>query len=180
MLLKHWLLFIPQYYTDEMDLLLNDGENYYVKYLPYDREFNDDNETVNSLSIEHGVHDATTIEEVYLKLGYKEVVFSSDLISGILIHLKTATSAAEKERIVTQLKALLQTAIDVNTALGVQKYDIEKITDELFGQFPDIFKGVDSFKLQEPQPLQPQQVGMKLTAGGETAQPPVPPPQVQQ
>lgn len=157
-ILLHWLVCIPQYYTEEMDFLLNDGQDFYVRYVPYDRQFNTDITTVAALSVEYGIHGARTIEEVFIKMGYKDVVFVSDIIGGYNIVIKTATGIGDREKTVTQLNTLLKSWSEINKAVGYQAYDLVKLGADIGRQFPDVIKNVEEYKLPPPQQVVPGQV----------------------
>lgn len=153
--LKHWLACIPQYYTEEMDLLIGDKEDDFVKYLPYDRQWNEDISTVAKESIKLGIQGAS-LEEIYKKAGYVDVVFVSDIIGGYDIEIKTAMSVGDRETLIGQFNMVLKTMMDVNKVLGREAWDIEKLSGDLLKEFPDIVKDVESYKKQEEQAPEPQ------------------------
>jgi len=170
-ILEHWLACITQYYTEEMDFLLNDGQTFFVKYVPYDREFNTDTSTVAELAVANGVPQAQTIEEVYQLIGYKEVVFVSDIIGRFNITLKTASAAGDREKVVTQLNTLLGTLSGINQSLIAQgqqpKFKVAKLGEDILQQFPDVIKNAEEYIIEEAPQLptaipneQPPAVGM--------------------
>lgn len=155
-ILKHWIVCIPQYYTEEMEMLLSGKEEdeQYVIYLPYDRQFNDDISTVKDLSVKHGIYGESTIEGIYQKLGYEDVVFVSDLVQGYDIVIKTATSAGDKEKIITQLNDVTTTLLNINKTLPAPYFNLGKLGEEILRQFPDIIKNVDDYVMQQA-PINP-------------------------
>ena len=160
-ILESWLACIPQFYTDEMDLLLNDGEDFFVRYVPYNREFNTDTATVSKLSVQNGISGATTIEEVYLKMGYRRVVFVSDIIGRYNLEIKTAYGGTERQKIVDTFLKVINLLNEQNVYLaksGQQpKWDTNTAIEDVLRQFPEIVKNVDTYKLQT-QPIMAAQV----------------------
>lgn len=155
--LEHWIACIPQYYTEELDLLMNDGEDFYVKFLPFDREFNDNMETVVDISTKEGITGAQTLEEVYAQLGYRDTIFVSDLIGRFVFTLRTASAADDREKTLKQLTLALDALIKVNEAAGYQAWDVVEFGAEILRQFPTAVKDVDTYRKPEPQP-QPTQM----------------------
>lgn len=167
-LLEHWMCCIPQYYTDELDLLMNSRQDdFYVKYLPFDREFNNDIPTVADLSTKEGISGAMTIEEVYLKAGYQDVIFASDLVGEFLFTIKTATAASDRDKILKQLTLALDALIKVNEAVGYPAYNLVDFGEEIIRQFPEVIKDIDSIK----NPAPPPQPGVPGQAPGAPAAP---------
>lgn len=164
-LLKSWLSDIPQFYTEEMDLLLNDGEDFNVKYIPYSRDINDNATFVADYAVKNGVMDAITVEEVFLKLGYQEVVFVSDLMGGYDLEIKTSNAYEEKLETIDQYnKAIAAARQDNVDAVAVGQsppWDLTKLTEELLRQFSDIISNVDDYK----NPVQPAMPGMPAQPG---------------
>lgn len=177
--LKHWLACIAQYYTDEMDMLLNDGEDYMVRFVPYDRQFNTDVSTVAELSVNNGISGAQTIEAVYLQMGYKEVIFVSDIIGGYNIEIKTATGVGDRQTMIDQLNVLIKTWSEINATLGYQAFDLVKAGEELGRQFPDAIKNIDEYIKPPPAPAgipgMPPEAGGQPPAPGASAIPAIPP-----
>ena len=155
-ILKHWIVCIPQYYTEEMEMLLSgkDEDEKYVIYLPYDRQFNNDISTVKDLSVKYGIFGETTIEGIYKKLGYEDVIFVSDLVQGYDIVIKTATSAGDKEKIITQLNDVITTLMNINKTLPAPYFNVGKLGEEMLRQFPDIIKNVDDY-IEQQAPVNP-------------------------
>lgn len=178
-ILKHWLVCIPQYYLEQMDIMLEDDTEEDIKYLPFDREFNLDVPTIAKLSVENGVSGATTVEEVFLKQGYKDVVFVSDLIGGYDISIKTINGITDREKEFNQFKIAIDLCISVNNqnkTIGLPPtYDIGKLTDEALRLFPDIIKTVEEFHFKMEQQTLPAPGGGMGTPSPE--QPPMTPPE---
>jgi len=157
-LLDSWLACIPMFYTEEMDLLLTDGEDNFIKYLPYPRSFNGKRETILEVAMENGVEvkQGDTLETLYKTLGYQDVVFIDEILGRYNIEIKTAVSVGERQKVVAQFNLVLNTWITVNQSLAAvgmpPKYDIGKLADEMARQFPDLIKNVEEFYLPQGQP----------------------------
>lgn len=152
--LHFWKTAIPALYSEELDLLLNDGTNKDVKFLPYDRAKNTDSTLVAQKSVEEGVTtDTRTLEDVYLKAGYGDVVFMSDLIGNFDISIKTALAFLDRNNMIKQYEKAIQVAMqenNINVSMGKPpKWDISKLTEELLTQFTDIIEDIDDYKLDE-------------------------------
>lgn len=157
-ILKHWLVCIPQYADEEMDVYLNDKNDTDIKFLPWDRQFNEHLPTVSKISAKNGINGETTIEAVYKKMGYKEVIFASDLVGGYDVVFRTATAASDKVKMWKQYNALLDTLMNINNHLRIigkpPVYDVEELGDEALRLFPDMVESPENYKLP-PQPIMP-------------------------
>ncbi len=155
--LEHWLCCIAYYYSDELDLLITDGEDYYAKFIPFTRDYNDNAKIVAEYAAKEGMLEGTTtVEEVYLKKGYKNVVFVSDIINNFKISIKTATSEADQKEIIREFREVI---LDMDTANKVlmemgqpARYDTAELRKDLLRQFPKIIENPDNYIL-EPQPI---------------------------
>ena len=152
-ILEHWLACFPQYYTEEMDLKLNDGqkEEFYVKFLPYIRKFNTHTPTVSKLAIANQQYQAQTLEEIYIGLGYRDVVFVDDVIGDYDVIIKTSSYGAEMNQMLAEFgKAveLMMGANAFNMSIGKPpEWDISKLSEEMLLQFPQIIKNTDDYKM---------------------------------
>lgn len=157
-MLEHWLACFPQYYSDELDLLITDNEDYYTKFIPYTREFNTDTKLVAEYSVREGVlnDQVTTIEDVFKAKGYKNVVFVSDIINRFGIVIKTATARADEMELIKEFREVVDDMEKANAALiatgQFPMYDVAKLRGELLRQFPDIIESPDNYILKPPQP----------------------------
>lgn len=174
-LLKSWLSAIPQLYTEEIDYLLDDGTNRDVKFLPFNRDFNSNATMVAKYAVKEGVMDAQTLEDVYLKLGYSDVVFVSDLIGSYDLVIKTALGFTDRLDTIRQYQTAIQTAIGDNTyrmQTGMTPiWDVSKLTEELLRQFDEIIDDVEEYKLQQ-MPTQPMGVPGSVPPGAMQGAPP--------
>lgn len=173
--LESWLACIPQFYTDEMDILLNDGEDYHVKYVPYVREFNTDPLTIEKIKQQTGA-DGQSIEEVYLNYGYKKVIFVSDIIGRYNIILKTATASSERKMLVDKFMEIIKTMGEANkmsvAVKGAPVWDVNKPIEDVLRQFPEIVKNPDEYKIKIPeQPLMPPKMTPPEQMGQATGAP---------
>lgn len=153
--LERWLACIPHFYSDELDILITDNEDYYTKFIPYTREYNDNAKVVAEYATREGVQDpkVTTIEDVFLAKGYKNVVFVSDIINGFKISIKTVTGVAERKELIEQFREVIVDMDNANKVLvemGQQpKYDTPKLREELLRQFPDIIQDPEDYILDQ-------------------------------
>jgi len=142
----------PIFYTESLDLLLNDNEKY-VKYLPYPREINQNATWVANFAVKEGVMDAKTVEEVFLKSGYKDVVFVDDIIGSYDIEIKTVTSYDERLALIGEYKEAIASCQSINNYLisigKTPKFDVEKLTEEYLRQFPEVIGDIDDYILEE-------------------------------
>lgn len=154
-LLEHWMNCIPLYYTEELDFLLNDG-NEQVKFIPYSREFNENAKLVAEYAVREG-STGKTIEEVFFNVGYQDVVFVSDLVGGYDIKIKTGLAAMDTQEIIRQY----QVAIAMCDADNIQKiqmgqpppWDSTKLREEMLRQFPDIIEDPEEYKMPIAPPM---------------------------
>lgn len=152
-ILEHWLACFPQYYTEDMDLKLNDGqrEEFYVKFLPYIRKYNTHTPTVAKLASANQQLQANTLEEIYLGMGYKDVVFVDDIIGDYDIIIKTSTIGTEINQLLKEFREAVAIMMSVNQnqmALGLPpEWDIAKLSEDILLQFPQIIKNVDDYKM---------------------------------
>ena len=168
-LLSSWLSDIPQFYTEELDFLLNDGEDFDVKYLPYSRDINENATFIADYAVKNGVMDAKTVEDVFLKLGYQEVVFVSDLLGGYDLEIKTSNAYEEKLETIQQfdkaIAAARQDNVDAVAQMKPAPWNITKLTEELLRQFSDIITNVDDYKNPEQPAVVPGMSGMPGMTG---------------
>jgi len=164
-ILENWMSAIPQLYTDEMDYLLNDGTNKSVKFIPYNREMNENAKLVADYAVKNGAmgQNIRTIEDVFLFIGYSDVVFVSDLVGNFDLTIKTSLAYLDREDMLRQYQLALVQAREDNAqliAMGqMSKWDTSKLTEELLRQFNDIIEDIEEYKLEMPaqQPIQPMQ-----------------------
>ncbi len=157
-ILEHWLTCIPLYYTEELDLLLNDGDDYYVKWLPYDRESsNYDTGLIAKVSTEEGItiEGRISLEDLYKKAGYKDVVFSSDIVSRVDLKLKTTASPEERQKLVQQFGVAVKIIMLVNQELMRQGranegFDVAQLGEDMLGLFPDLIKDIEDYRMKIP------------------------------
>lgn len=151
---ESWLACIPQFYTEEMDILLNDGEDYHVKYVPYVRDFNTDPLTVDKVKKLTSV-EGQSVEEVYLNAGYRKVIFVSDIIGRYNIVLKTATASSERKMLVDKFMEVIKAMSEANDmsikAQMPPEWDINKPLEDVLRQFPEIVKNPEEYKLKIPE-----------------------------
>jgi hypothetical protein len=154
-IIKHWMACIPLFYTEELDYLLNDGQNQ-VKFIPYSREVNKNAKLVAEYGVREGVK-GNTIEEVFLNAGYQDVVFVSDLLLGCDVSVKTGIGALDTQYIINQYQLAISSAERANAqkvAMGQPPdWDVSKLVGELLRQFPDIIENPEDYKLQMPMPM---------------------------
>jgi hypothetical protein len=159
-ILESWLSSIPVLYTEELDYLLNDGTNNDIKFLPYNRSMNKNAKLVAKYAVDEGVMDATTLEEVFQKAGYADVIFVSDLLGGYDITIKTSLAFMDKNNMIRQYQAAIAEARNENAQrIAIMQppiYDTAKLTDELLRQFSDIIEDISEYHIQQT-PQQPQQ-----------------------
>lgn len=182
-LLELWLACIPHYYSEELDMLITDGEDYYTKFIPYTRQYNDNPKVVADYAVREGVtaNEIKTIEDVFEAKGYKNVVFVSDIINSFKLEIKTVTAQADKTEMIKELREVILDMTNANkllVELGQQpKYDVSKLYMDLLRQFPDIIDNPEDYILPEaPEPVAPQQpeVGMPGMEEQMIAPPPQP------
>lgn len=153
-ILEHWLACIPYFYDEELDLLVTDNENYFTKFLPYTRDYNENLNLVATLGVKEGVTNATTLEEIYLKTGYKNVVFVSDILNRFGITIKPNKNASNKLEMIRQFREVITEMELVNQTLMATgqpaKYDTAKLREELLRQFPDIIEDPAEYVLEVP------------------------------
>lgn len=151
---ESWLACIPQFYTEEMDVLLNDGEDYHVKYVPYTRDFNTDQPTIEKVQKLTGAN-GETVEQVYLNAGYRKVIFVSDIIGRYNIILKTATASSERRMLIDKFMKVIEMMGEANKMSIASKvppeWDVNKPLEDILRQFPEIVKNPDEYKLKIPQ-----------------------------
>ncbi len=174
-ILESWLSAIPQLYTEELDFLLNDGTNRDIKFLPFNRDMNNNARIVAEYAIREGAMSAKTLEEVFLNSGYSDVVFVSDLIGRYDLTIKTSLAFLDRQNMIRQYQTAIGIAMADNNALIAQgkpaKWDTTKLTEELLRQFNDIIDDIDEYRLEEQPMMQPNQPGAVPPAGQPIEQP---------
>lgn len=157
-ILEHWQICIPQLYTEELDYLLNDGLET-VKFLPYNRDKNNDANIIAEYSVKEGIQTATTLEELFTKAGYKDVVFISDLVGGYDIAIKCSLAFLDRNDLIKQYQTTIAICQgeNVNKANSGQPpvWDTGKLTEELLRQFPDIIEDVNEYKIESANTAMP-------------------------
>ena len=179
--LEMWLSAIPVLYTEELDYLLNDGTQQEVKFLPFNRDMNTNAKLIADYSVKNGVQvtaegqPVKTLEDIFLTMGYSDVVFVSDLIGSYDITIKTALSMLYKEDNIRQFREAIMEARADNAekmAMGMfPKWDTSKMTSDLLRQFSDIVTDVQEYELQ--QPMMPGQMPGQPAIGQQTPAQPV-------
>lgn len=159
-LLEHWLACFPYFYDEELDSLITDKENYFTKFIPYTRDYNENMTLVAEYAVKEGVSNAVTIEDVFLQKGYQNVVFVSDIINRFGITIKPNKNVANRLETIKQFREVIQEMDLANQALIATgqppTYDVAKLRGELLRQFPEIIDNPDEYKLEIPPPQQPQ------------------------
>lgn len=154
-ILESWMSAIPTLYTDELDFLLNDGTNGSVKFLPFNRDMNKNAQLVATFAVKYGTMGVKTVEEVFQKIGYKDVVFVSDLLGGFDITIKTSLAFLDRNNMIRQYREAIATAQADNQgriAMGTPpRWDTSKMTEDLLRQFSDIVDDVSDYELEAPQ-----------------------------
>jgi hypothetical protein len=153
-ILESWSSSIPALYTEELDFLLNDGTNTEVKFLPFNRELNKNAKMVAKYSVQEGIMDAVTVEEVFLKKGYQDVVFVSDLLGKYDISVKTSMAFLDRNGMLRQYREAIAEAradnLDRKNMGLPPKWDTTKMTEDLLRQFSDIIEDVREYQVEEP------------------------------
>lgn len=155
--LEHLLACIPHYYSEDLDLLITDGEEYYTKFIPFTREFNDNPKVVAEYAVQEGVLEGvTTVEDVFLKKGYKNVIFVSDIINGFKISIKTVTANADQAKVTKELREIILDMDNANKVLmemgQFPVYDTVELRKDLLRQFPNIIEDPDVYIKKPPAP----------------------------
>lgn len=157
-ILENWLVCIPQLYTEELDFLLNDNLGT-VKFLPYNRDRNNDVNLIAEYSMKEGIQTESTLEDLFLAAGYKDVVFISDLVGGYDISIKCSLAFLDRNDLIKQYQQAIAQCTAENTMranLGQQPiWNTEKLTEELLRQFPDIIEDVSEYKIETANPAIP-------------------------
>lgn len=154
-LLEQWLASIPRLYSEEMDFLLNDGTNNDVKFLPYNRSINDNVKMVALYAAREGIYSTNTVEDIFKAKGYSDVVFVSDLIGRFDVVVKTALASSDRQDMIRQYREAIADARANNmemVAMGKPpRWNIEKLVEDLFRQFPDIIEDISEYQLDQQQ-----------------------------
>lgn len=139
--IEKWHACYYYFYDEEMDIHLT-GENWYVKFLPYSRELNDDQDKLDKAiedAIEASDNGAVgeTVEEVYKKLGYDDVIFADDLLGDFLVKVKITDLELEREgQIAEGIQAIeVMDKINKMTPPDAEKYDVMKFSKDVFSNF---------------------------------------------
>lgn len=161
-ILESWLSAIPRLYSEELDYLLNDGTNKSVKFLPFDRRYNENAKVVSDYAVKYGAMSSKTLEEVFLSIGYSDVVFVSDLVGNYDLTIKTSLAFLDRSNMIRQYQQAIGVAMADNQAkiaMGQPPvWDTTKLTEEQLRQFSDIIDDISEYKLQGVQmPMQPAQ-----------------------
>lgn len=150
-ILEHWLANIANYYDEELDMRLSEDEEKFAKFLPITRDLNDDPEIVAYYASENNTlgEDVQTVEDVFIKAGYQDVVFLSDILNRFHLKIKTSSSFSERQAIIEQLDMVFKNMVEANNALVSQglppKFDIGKLGEDMLTQFPDIIKNPEEY-----------------------------------
>ena len=180
-ILYSWLISAPIFYDEELDFLLNDEKDMWIKYLPHERDDNKNIDLILEASQKEKIYtlqDGTspkTLEQLYLGLGYQQVVFASDLRQKVDITIKTTDIDSERQEKINQFALVIKLMQDANTAQppsgfdqtgkpipGQPVWDISKAIEDALRQFPNIVSDPKDYKYNKPATLPAQMSAMPL------------------
>lgn len=155
--LHNWLVNIPYLYDDELDLKIHgEDDKFYVKFLPMDSSNNEDTGLIAEYSTEFGIplvdeegNKIKTLEDLFMRAGYEDVVFIDEITNRFDITIKTATAQGDKLKIIQEFRQVITELSAINqhnVAVGLPpEFKVDQLGKELLKQFDDIIKDVDDY-----------------------------------
>lgn len=138
---EQWHACYYYFYDEAMDIHIT-GERWYVKFLPYTRDRNEDKKLIKEAIIEaQDLSDngatGNTVEEVYKNAGYDDVLFRDDLLGKFRVKVKITDLNLERD---SQIKEGMQAielmgVINKTTPPDAEKYDVMKFSKDVFSNF---------------------------------------------
>jgi hypothetical protein len=161
-----WIASFSAFYNEEMDLKLT-GKNEYFRYLPYDSSANEDASFIQDTAGKLGVAlPQPTLRAVYKALGYKDVVFASDLIGQYDSRVKITDIDVSADRAIDKYLKAIKVMSEANTAAAnmgdKRRFDVFKLSMDMVRQFPFI-ENVDEYMQAEPEPTPPEESQSPIT-----------------
>lgn len=169
-----WIASFTAFYSEEMDLKLT-GKNVYYRYLPYDSSVNEDPTFIQETAEKLGAAVQPTVRAIYQALGYKNVVFASDLIGEYDTVVKITDIDVSADRAIDKYLKAIKVMSEANVAAqnvgDTRRFDVFKLSMDMVRQFPFI-ENVDEYVKEEPAPTpesQPPTEGEPPLTNSETA-----------
>lgn len=142
-----WIPCFTAFYDEEQDLKIS-GQNIYYRYLPYDSSANENQEMIKATAEKLGAAPGVTLRATYQALGYKDVVFASDLIGEYDAEIKITDLDINADKAVDRYLKAIKVMTEANTAAqqsgDKRRFDVFKLSKEMVRQFPFI-ESVDEY-----------------------------------
>lgn len=173
-----WIACFVAFYDEEADLKIT-GKNVYYRYIPYDKaKVNEDQEFIQKTADAHGAAPQTTLRSFYQALGYKDVIFASELIGQYDVKVKISDIEINADRMVDKYLKAIKVMAEANAAAAAsgesKRFDVFKLSEDMIRQFPFIEnveeyiiggKPEASLPIPEPAPMEGEQVEVQPEQG---------------
>lgn len=144
----------------------------FAMFLPFEREKNDDAALIAEYSTKYNFSSTgvTTLEDLFKKAGFSEVIFLTDITNGFTISIKPILGFENKKEVIQALKEAIAFLKDSNATAAATgstlQWDIHMLEEKVLEQFSEIIGDPDQYRMSE---LSTPSAAQPLTPGAPTA-----------